>query len=428
MVDSSQAYDNKLLSKLGKPRSPPDSARSSVDAASPNSRISFYQSGRHPLPLKSLSVSEGSKGQIPESPFKRNSPFSAYGESPRSRAISPNMVSSATSTKSYMDFRSPTMSSDNGVPPSAIGPYPPQQRHYSSPTISRHHQSHVSGSESVFSNWDESAESLRKSEHASGPIIPKRGSEDQSTLSEADSCAGDFPMEEPGTSNTTATSALRHLHLDDHTPPTAFDPVSTANYYPSPFSPPDSRVAGMNKKRGASSPPPEASRGDKVPLHSVGGTTNSSHLTSNNRQSPINHYPQPHGSFSSASSIGLRNGSYASSTGLSIGASSITSMSSHERLSPRGLSPSSEYQQSIQTPQYPPPPQSPLNPSPRESFPRTHQRTSSDSKSAAAIARKMSSDTSAQRKGSAPSLQAHVHMCTCCPKKPKKFDTIDELR
>lgn len=425
-MDSSQAYDNKLLSKLGKPRTPPGSARSSVDAASPTSKFSFYQSGRHPLPLKSLSISEGSRGQAPESPLKKGSPFSAYADSPRSRGISPSLVSSATSAKSSMDFRSPTSTTDSSVPSSAIDPYPAPKRHYSSPNIPRHHHSHRSGSESVFSNRDEPAESLIKSEHASGPGMPTRGSHDQSAFLEPDPCAGDFPMEDLGASNTvTASTALRHLHLDDRTPPNGYDPAVSTSYHPSPFSASDSRIKGM--KRGASSPPPEASRGDKVPLHSVAGSNTSSHLTSTSRQSPINPYSLPHGSFSSASSVGFRNGSYASSTGLSVGASSITSMSSsHERLSPRGLSPSSEYQQHVQNSQYPA--QAPLNPSPRESSHRTHQRTSSDSKSAAAIARKMSNDSPAQRKGSAPSLQAHVHMCTCCPKKPKKFDTLEELR
>lgn len=397
---------------MGKPQTPPASARGSVDAASPNSNFSFYQNGRHPLPLKSLSISEGSRAQAPDSPFKKGSPFSGYGGSPRSRAMSPSLISSAASAKSYMDFRSPTSTTDSSVPRSTTEPYPPGPRHYSSPNITRHQHSQRSGSGSVFSNWDESS---IKSEHASGARVSKRGSEDQSSFSEPDS-AGDFAMEEPGVSNTT-TAALRQLHLDDQTPATSYE--QSIQSHPAPFSPSESRTSGM--KRGASSPPPEASRGDKVPLHSVGPTT-----TINNRQSPFSPYPQPHGSFSPPSSMAYRNGSYASSTGLSAGASSNTSIPSQDRLSPRGLSPTSEYQQNIQNAQYPH--QQPMNPSPHESFPHAHQRTPSDSRSAAAIARKMSNDSTPQRKGSAPSLQAHAHMCSCCPKKPKKFDTLEELR
>ncbi|KAL8816610.1 MAG: hypothetical protein Q9191_008299 [Dirinaria sp. TL-2023a] len=433
VVDSSQAYDNKIVSKLGKPRTPPRSTAGSFDAASPTSSLSFYQSGKHPLPLKSLSISEGSRGPMPESPFTKGSPFSAYGGSPRSRAISPSLVSSAASAKSYMDMRSPISTSDSSVPPSAIEPYPPQHRHYSSgsiPSVSRHqHRNRRSGSGSVFSAWDESAGSSVQSEATNGARGAKRANEEQSVFAEPD-------MDDPGiaaitatattnttiaatnTSNNNNTTALRHLHLDDRDSPHDPSPYQHSQYATS-----ESRVSGM--KRGASSPPPEASRGDKVPLHSVGGS--SSHHAANNRQSPINPYAQPHGSVSSASSIGLRNGSYASSGPLSLAASSLTSISSHERLSPRGLSPSLEYQQTPPNPQYPA--QVSMNPSPRESNPRpSHQRTSPDPRSAAAIARKMSSDSPTQRKGSAPSLQAHVHMCTCCPKKPKKFDTLEELR
>ena len=420
VVDSSQAYDNKLLSKLGKPKTPPRGSAAQFDAASPPSSFSFYQSGKHPLPLKSLSISEGSRGQIPESPFAKTSPYSAYGSSPRSRAISPSLISSATSAKSYMDMRSPISTSDSSVPPSAVDPFPPQHRHYSSgsiPSVPRHqHRSRRSGSGSVFSAWDESAESSVHSEHANGARGAKRANDEQSVFSEPD-------MDEPATgtsTNTSNTTALRQLHLDDRIPPDSHEPLP---YQYSQFATLESRVSGM--KRGASSPPPEASRGDKVPLHSVGGS--SSHLAANNRQSPVNPYAQPHGSISSASSTGLRNGSYASSGPLSLAASSLTSsISSHERLSPRGVSPSLEYQQNPPNPPYPA--QISMNPSPRESNPRPQQRSSPDSRSAAAIARKMSSDSPTQRKGSVPSLQAHVHMCTCCPKKPKKFDTLEELR
>lgn len=349
------------------------------------------------------------RGAPLESPFKPGSPFSNYGESPRSRAISPSLISSAASAKSYMDFRSPTQ--DNSAPLSAVDRYAHQQRHYSSPNIPRQTHSRRSESGSIFLNYDESADSSikseRESQHPIGGI--KRASQDQSVFSEPDSA--DFPMEDTGASNTTA---LRQLHLEDRTPPASFE-ASPSYYFAS-----DSKSSGM--KRGASSPPPEASRGDKVPTHSMGP----SYLAANNRGSPIARYAQPHGSISSVSSQGHHNGSYASSA-LSAGNSSITSISSHERLSPRAVSPSSEHHPNIKNegPYYN---QQPMNLSPQDTFPPTHQRTPSDPQSAAAIARKMSSDPQAQRKPSAPSLQAHVHICGCCPKKPKKFDTLEELR
>ena len=189
MADSSQAYDNKLLSKLGKPKTPPQSGSGSLDAASPTSSFPFYQGRRQPLPLKSLSISEGSEAALPESPFKIGSPFSGYGGSPRSSAISPSLISSAASAKSYMDFRSPTSTLDSSVPGAVGDPYPPQQRHYSSGSIAPPQRSRRSGSGSVFSNWDESAASSIRSEGASGA---KRGSQDQSSVfPEAD----DLPME-----------------------------------------------------------------------------------------------------------------------------------------------------------------------------------------------------------------------------------------
>ena len=367
------------------------------------------------------------RGAPIDSPFKPGSPFSSQGESPRSRGISPSLLSSAASAKSYMDFRSPTW--DNSVPSSAVDRHAPQQRHYSSPSIPRQ-ASRRSGSGSVFSNYESAASSIksesdreRESQQASGGI--KRMLEDQSFKSED---SADFPMEDTGASNanTANTAALRHLHLEDQTPPAGFE--SAANPY---FSA-DSKSSGM--KRSASSPPPDASRGDKLPTHSVGGSTDpyqrntSSHLqANNNRDSPITRYAQPHGSVSSASSQSHHNGSYASSAALSAGNSSITSISSHERLSPRGVSPSSEHPMNIKNegPYYN---QQSTNPSPQDTFPHTHQRTPSDPQATAAIVRKMSSDPPTQRKSSAPSLQTHVHICGCCPKKPKKFDTLEELR
>lgn len=356
------------------------------------------------------------RGTPLDSPFKPGSPFSSHGGSPRSRAISPSLMSSAASAKSYMDFRNPTW--DNNAPPSARDRYGPQQRHYSTPNIPPQVRPLQSGSASVFSH-DESADRPVKDEpqHATGGT--KRGNQDQSVFSEADSA--DLPMEEVGASNTTA---LRQLHLDDRPPPTSFGP--SPNYHRVQ----DSKSSGM--KRGASSPPPEASRGDKVPLHALGASSDlyqrnaPSNLATNHRGSPINLYAQPQSALSSTSSQGLRNGSFASSAALSVGDSSMTSISSHERHSPRGVSPSSEHHLNIKNegPYYN---QQPMPPSPQDPFSHAHQRNPSDANPTAAIARKMSSDPPAQRKPSAPSLQAH-HICSCCPKKPKKFDTLEELQ
>ncbi|KAI4258211.1 MAG: hypothetical protein L6R42_005230 [Xanthoria sp. 1 TBL-2021] len=414
-VDSaSQAYDNKLLSKIGKPKTPPHVSRtSSVDAASPSSSLSFYQSGRHPHQLKSLSISEGSTGSYPNSPFKREPLSSRSAESPRSRAISPSLLSSAASAKSFMDWRSPTW--EGGTPTSAGSDPPslvPQSRFGSFSSQYQQQQRHQSRRRSVFSSYDESAAGSLGSEGASRGS--KRGSQDQRTALQESDSTSDFPyMDETG--------AMQQLHLEDRAS-LSLDPA-LQQYSPSPVITSDPRL-GM--KRRASSPPPDSSHDDKAPLHSAGSNsdlyqrhTQAAHST--NRASPVNRFTAQQGSASSASSTGLRNGSYASPGGLSVG-SSLTSLSpNHERLSP-----TSEYP----NPQPHPERDSPYitsHPSPHSSLSHSHPAPTSENQSAAA-ARNMSTDTPTPRKqNNPPNIQA-PHICHCCLKKPKKFETLEELR
>ena len=312
-----------------------------------------------------------------------------------------------------------------------------------------HHATHSGMTANAFRN---AANANSHSASASNQMVSdssrtrhKRGSCDQSrsgyTDVEADSlsdigisgsCVTDFPMEETG------ASALRQLHLEDPPPLSSLDslPSSSSYYFSSTSNSHSSAVdSRLGMKRRASSPPPEAPHDDKTPLLLVGtpsselyqrNTTSSTAHLSANRSSPQNPFAQAHGSVSSASSSGPRNGSYASSNGLSVG-SSITSISSHDRLSPGGISPSSEQQHSGRDSPYVS--SLPLNSSPQDSLSRSQQRPPPESKSTAVIARKMSSQPSAQPKHSgAPKIQAHVHICECCPKKPKKFDTVQELK
>ena len=126
------------------------------------------------------------------------------------------------------------------------------------------------------------------------------------------------------------------------------------------------------------------------------------------------------GSMSSTAS-GPRSGSYASTT-LSIGASSITSMNSYGRLSPGGLSPvptdgsDSPYVTSLS-----------LNPSPRGSLSRTnHNRALSETKPIMA-SHKLSDGIGHSNQNGTSNLQG-TFICECCPKKPKKFDSQEELK
>ncbi|KAL8701147.1 MAG: hypothetical protein Q9201_005063 [Fulgogasparrea decipioides] len=412
---ASQAYDNKLLSKIGKPKSPPPVTRtSSVDAASPSSSLQYYQSGRHPHQLKSLSISEGTTNSYSSSPFRRGPLSSQSAESPRSRAISPSLLSSAASAKSFMEWRSPTW--DTSTPMSAVSEpqsRPPQSR-LGSFSSQYQQQRRQSRRRSVFSNYDESAPGLFASDDASRGS--KRGSQDQSsTLTEPDTIP-DFPYVEE-------TGAMRQLHLEDRAP-LSLDPA-LQQYSSSPIVPSDSR-SGM--KRRASSPPPDSSHDDKAPLHSVGSSSdlyqrnNAAAQHPPNRASPVNKFGPQQGSVSSASPQGLRNGSYASSGALSVGSSLTSHSPNRERLSP-----TSEYPY----PQPHPERDSPYittHPSPRSSVSHSHSHPPS-AKSSAAASRKMSSDGNSSRKQSnPPNLQAPGHICQCCPKKPKKFETLEDLR
>ncbi|KAI9871214.1 MAG: hypothetical protein M1830_003193 [Pleopsidium flavum] len=371
LESSSNAYDKQLVSRIGRPNTPPRSGSISGvgQDASPTTRMPFSQTGTHPHQPKSLSMSDGSLSSL--------DPVSRWVSNPQSAGVSPGHTSSATSTKSYMDFRSPSY--DSNAPSSAID----SERYGHVRSSSRR-----SGSGSIL-NFDDTSSLASRS---------NRGSYDQNLFPEPDT---DFPMEETG--------GMRQLHIDDRTPP------GSESHSPG---------SKLGVKRRASR---EAMRDDKSPMTTSTISNDlfqrraSGHLSAT-RASPVHRFQPTHGSVSSTSSASMRNGSYASSTGLSAGGSSMTSMSSYDRLSPGGTSPSSELDLGHDSPYIT---SVTLDPSPRVSLSRVHhQRALSESKqSGAASARKMSGDAT---KHSASKLQG-VFICECCPKKPKKFDSLDEL-
>ena len=393
--DSSHAYDKHLLDKIGRPRTPPRSSTAGSLDASPVSKGPFSHSGKPPPPLNPVSFSDVSFSTSSESPFKNESPFgSKWMNSPQSVGVSPSLISNGMSAKRFSEYRSPTFDSINTPLSATELDRFPHMRHSK-------RRSESSGSIVVGGFNDESVSALTKSKRA--------GSYDQGIFMNED-LDSDFPVEE--------TRRMRRLHIDDRPPP-SIDVHS-----------PDSR---LGTKRGASSPLRESPRDAKAPLQVVGGTSSehyqrrtSAHHSAN-RASPVNRYQQNHGSVSPSSSVGIRHGSYASSAGLSVGgSSSITSISSYGRLSPRGISPLSEQPEGHDS-HY-------LNSASSEASLQslaalTHQHLTADSKSPAALARKMSTDNTARGKQSnAPKMQANIHICQCCPKKPKKFDTLEELR
>lgn len=164
-------------------------------------------------------------------------------------------------------------------------------------------------------------------------------------------------------------------------------------------------------KRRASSPPQDAIRDERassIHRRSIQSLTN--------RNSPATRYPASHGSISSNSSAGHRN-SYASSWNLSV-ASSVTSFGLGERLSPSALSPSGETDFG---------PVSPYAAS--RSLNRSSPPRSSLPKPSTSHQRKLSDDNGTMSSNSVPNVakMQPFYVCECCPKKPKKFDSKEEL-
>ncbi|KAL5120514.1 hypothetical protein ACEQ8H_001532 [Pleosporales sp. CAS-2024a] len=212
----------------------------------------------------------------------------------------------------------------------------------------------------------------------------------------------DFGMDENG---------LRELNINDRSP-------ESEDYILGP-------KGGL--KRRASSPPSEAAREDRP---TTSGQSDLYHRRSVqmlvNRNCAASRFQASHGSVSSASSLGQRTGSIGSSFGFSTAASSMTSYSGDQRLSPNALSPLGEKD---------PGPVSPyaasrsLNPSPRSSLSRPPQHQQGPSETDQPQSRKMSTESTLHpRHNSIVSRIPGAYICECCPKKPKKFDSEEELR
>ena len=235
-----------------------------------------------------------------------------------------------------------------------------------------------------------------------------RGSYDYSVSTESE-----FSMEESG---------MRELNINERSP------AGSDEYHTGPN-------GGL--KRRASSPPSEAAREDRP---TGGGHSDLYHrrsaqmLVSRNPpptttlspRFPTLHGPTAQGSLSSVSSLSQRTASFASSFGFSA-ASSLTSYSGDQRLSPSALSPSAEAELGPVSPYAA---SRSLNPSPRGSLsrPHHHQRGLSESDHGHGV-RKMSTDSMLQsRQNSIVGRIVGAYICECCPKKPKKFDSEEELR
>ena len=402
---SSQAYDNKLLSKIGKPKTPPHISTLSSLQKSPSSTLPYHS---HPTQSRSLSFPNSdypySGSAYSDSPPIKREPL-GYDDSPQLKPISPSSMTAGMSAHDHMTWRSPKAerSTPSSFDPMDHSYYP--QRFPSSNDVSRQQKFRRSTGGSLLSSYDELAGNPLKNTASS----IKRENNEQPMFSEQDSVDPTFPM--------------RQLHLEDRSPLSRY-PDPDTQHHPSPSRAlHTSRSRPGMKRKPSQSPPPDRSHAQL--LAAAGMNTDPYPRNTSQRVSPGGRFGQSQGSISSQSSLSARNNSYASSTGLSVGGSSITSFDQH---SPGTLSPSSEQQQHYQQHNGQDSPyvtSLSMNPSARNT--RSQQQYPQAPLDDPEIDPK-SQLASDQRRGTVPNMQSQALICQCCPKKPKKFDTPEQLR
>jgi hypothetical protein len=356
---SSHAYDKHLLSKIGKPSSPPRRhASESEDGLSLLAQRRQSMNARD-AGLSPLSTADSAPTSADHISRWMTSPTVSAGVSPALRQ---------PWRESTTDYRSPSV--DESAPPSVV-----DQDFF--PRLREGNRHLASGHENLLS-------------HASRS---NRGSYDQAMFTEPDT---DLSLEDNGT--------FRELSLGDtrHSLTTRLK---------------SSSKPGMKRRRGVS-PPTDMVRDDKVaalssePHHRV---------TANFATRSPNTQFLKYGSVSSTASS-VRPESYTSSAGLSAAGSSMTSISSFPVHSPARLSPSLEAPQD-----------SPYIASVAPSKPVlsiTTSKPNSDKASQEGPPPQTTSKMSIQLPGDEfrPTRLTGHYICDCCPKKPKKFDTENELR
>ena len=202
---------------------------------------------------------------------------------------------------------------------------------------------------------------------------------------------------------------MSHLHIHDRSPGH------------------DDRHSGAKTgtKRRASSPPTEASREERSSVSSASGQSEVSQRRTaqalSHRDSVPSRVHPSHSSVSSASSFGPRHGSLGSSLGVLSIPSSATSYNSG-RVSPGTFSPGYDTELRIGTPYSG---SSRANPS-LSSTSSQHQRTVSETTQP--LTQPVPSGSASHSRNSSISHMQRVFICECCPKKPRKFETEEELR
>ncbi|KAL2809973.1 hypothetical protein BJX63DRAFT_332836 [Aspergillus granulosus] len=354
--DLSNAYDQHLLSKIGKPLSPRQSISLGTENKGSLSTLPIPSRGFASLPSPAGS-------DVPSLDVR-------WSGSSQSGGISPG---TKVGWRDYIGRRSPSVESN--APSSTLD--------YEHSPFSREGR-RKGGTTPQYDDL------------SSLPSRSNRGSYDQSVVSDME---GEFSMDE--------SLPSRLFSVREATPPYL-----------------ETSRSGM--KRRASSPPREPIGNDKHALHMT--TSNgdlsqrrtSGHPFGNNLS--VNSGYTSYGSLSAASSVSLRTASY-SSAAPSMG-SSITTVSTYDR-SPGGLSPKSDldafHDKSGMNSS------SNLGLSAHMTAPSAHDMGSIEP-SSGNPSRKMSFQTGMNVPKPAAPKMGGLYICDCCPKKPKKFESPEELR
>lgn len=355
---SSQAYDQQLLSKIGKPNSPPRHHRyGSTDCPVFPRKLSLH--------TKDTKVQIISANGLPATPLD---PISRWITSPVSAGVSPG---SRPGWRDYdVDHRSASM--DSAAAASLV--LDPELFVHPRPT------GLLSASGSILGNDDTASLASRS----------QRSSYDQGIFPDAES---DLAGDEYG--------AFRLLNCSESQQQAA------------------RRSSQQGMKRRARSPPPDVARGDKSPPHGISAAEQFPRIqTAPSALSPVPSYRPQHGSVSSTASSARQN-SYASSLSLSVAASSMTSISSFDRQSPLDHVQSTHMASAHAI----------SSPATSIALCRTHPTQSAlDSKSAARTMSIQSAVNDSRMPLPPVTRIGNYCICDCCPKKPKKFETEQELR
>ena len=186
----------------------------------------------------------------------------------------------------------------------------------------------------------------------------------------------------------------------------------------------------MLGKRKASSPARGASQVDKPPPHTKAQQLQhpSPQSTPAKRGTPLAQasYANPPGSSNSSSST-APNGSYAPSPGFAVGTRNASALPQEgPQLYP--TAPATNSSEQSHRNQSPFANSGAFDPALSNDDANYNAQLASSAQLTAAAAQKVSAENASRMKQTTQPKLANMHICDCCPKKPKKFDTFEELQ